>query len=165
MFMDGLTIVIFISLFVTIVIPPCAIFWLYWTDRHKSKFLYFDTTDTARFQSIEATNGHVVIDEGKTKRRFDIDRTKPKILHTFFGQKPLYFIRWNSSVPFEFDIKDGKLKKGEVSPATHGEIMKSTIIEKLMNPKSKGGEIVLYILIGAVIGVLLGVIIGKIVMK
>lgn len=162
--MEIFMLIIYISLIATVALPPFIVFFLYWTDRHKSKFIYFDTADTARMHSLEATNGHVVITEGKTVRRFDIDRSKPKLLSTFFGHKPLYFIRWNSAVPFEFDVKEGKLKKGEVSPATHGEIMKSTIIEKLMNPKTKGGEMLMYILIGVIIGALIGFIAGKFIM-
>jgi hypothetical protein len=140
---------------------PIVILFITWMDRLNSAFLYFDTAETCRLLSKQPRDGDVRITEGKKLKIFSVDRSKPKMLKSFFGHKPLYFLRWNSALPFEFDIKDGKLKKNEILPESLGEIQKSTVIEKLMNPKGATMNMIMFLILGAVIGILAGILIGK----
>lgn len=151
---------IFVLIF-GMVAPFIVIFLLYWTDRKTSRFIYFDSEDTCRTINKEAKDGKVVIDDDGVQKHFFLDDTKPKIIKTFFGHKPFYELKWNSVSPLKLDFKSNTLTDGKITPENLGQLKKSTIIEKLMNPKTDNMNIIIWLIIGAVIGILLGYIIGK----
>lgn len=143
------------------VAPFIVIFLLYWTDRKTDRYLYFDTEDTCRVINKESKDGKVIIEDGDVQKHFFIDETKPKMLKTFFSWKPLYVLKWNSISPMAVDFKANTLTDGKLTPENLGHMKKSTIIEKLMNPKGDNMNIIIWLIIGAVIGLLLGYIVGK----
>jgi len=141
--------------------PFLVIFLLYWTDRKTDRYLYFDTEDTCRIVSKESKDGKVVIEDDGVQKHYDIDKAKPKLIKTFFGIKPFYWLKWNGIAPLEINFQNNTLTDGKITPENLGQLKKSTIIEKLMNPKTDNMNIIIWLIIGAVIGILLGYIIGK----
>lgn len=157
-FMDFLLIGIIAGSIISI---PIIVLLLTWLDRLNSAIIYFDTTETCRLLSLKSQDGEIKIKEGDKLKIFDVDNSKPKQLKTFFGWKPLYFLRWNSTIPFSFDLKEGKMKKDELLPESLGELQKSTVIEKLLNPKGATANMIMFLALGGIIGLLSGIVIAK----
>jgi hypothetical protein len=53
------------------------------------------------------------------------------------------------------------MKKDELLPESLGELQKSTVIEKLLNPKGATANMILFLALGGTIGLLAGIVIAK----
>jgi hypothetical protein len=68
----------------------------------KSAFLFFDTNFTAKLVKKKVKDGKVVIENGE----YEVDKTAPFQLKSFFGSCPLYLMKWNSLYPMTFETKE-----------------------------------------------------------
>jgi hypothetical protein len=143
------------------VLPISMLFYLFWSGKDKSKFLYYETEDNCRLIDKEIKDGKVVITDNGIEKHFFLDNAKPKIIKTFFGLKSFYQIKWNAIAPLAIDFKANTLTDGKITPENLGQLKKSTIIEKLMNPKTSDMNIILWLIVGVVIGALLGYVASK----
>ena len=142
-----------------------ALIWYYIQDRNKSMFIYFDTENTARIIKKDARDGSVVVPEGQVKKTYILDKTKPKLVKTFFGWKPTYFISWNKPLPMEVDVTEGKMNKSSISPENLTNMLEMKSIDKLLNPKQDKLNILMLIALGVVLGMMAGILVAKYMIK
>lgn len=132
--------------------------WYYLQDRTKSLFYYFDTENTARVMKRDVKDGSVIIPNKKeTPKTFILDKTKPKLTKTFFGWKPTYYLKWNSALPMEIDLEEGKLKKSALTPENITNLLEMKAIDKLLSPKQEKFNMILFLAMGVVVGILAGI--------
>lgn len=130
------------------------ILWIYLiNDAKQSRFLRFNTEGEARIVHGNIDNQLFM----QKNKAWHIMKTKPIILNTKFGKRPLYIIKDDVSIPFIFEGKHLKLSSESLKNFTEHENIK-TIIK--LTSKNKG-EIFLFIAIGLVIGILVGIIGGQ----
>lgn len=153
-------IIIYLILTGLLIVPPMLIFMLYWFDRKTSRFLYFNTEDTCQMISSEVVDGNFHFNDGRIEKHFDIDKAKPVHVKTFFSIKPLYFLKWNSVAPLKVNIEQNKIEDIKMTPDSLGQLKKSTVIEKLMNPKGQGFNMFLFLILGVIVGAPVGYIIA-----
>jgi hypothetical protein len=68
----------------------------------RAAFLLFDTDFTAQLVRKNIKNGKVVLKDGE----HIVDKTKPLILQSGLGTRPLYLVKWNSIYPMTFELQE-----------------------------------------------------------
>lgn len=156
--MDSQTIMLLIIVIFSgfLVLPPMLIFWMYWSDRKKSKFLYFSSENICKIVSSEIMDGKFTLKEGKKEKIFDINESKPIQLETWLGLKPLHFVKWDSVAPLKVSLKNNTLEDVKITPDALSQLKKSNLIEKLLNPKESNMNIFLFMIVGLVVGGIAG---------
>jgi hypothetical protein len=149
-------IVLGMYLLILAVIIVTSVFVYFWLDSKKSRFLRF------------LTNGECQILKGNIKNQkfttktgtWHILKTRPIILNTFFGKRPMYLLRDDKCIPYEFDKTDsinGRLIMSSESLKNFCDHDNMKTILKLSLESFK--EKMMFLIIGLVMGIMTGLVI------
>lgn len=144
-----------LAIFVALMIGTMAlILWLYfWNDSRKSRFLRFLNNNEARIVKGNINNQKFQ----KKNKAWHINKARPILLKTLFGIRPLYLIRDDTAIAWEFDKKKKiGLSAESLKNFTDHENIKTVL--KLSSKDTK--EKMLFLIIGLVMGVVIGIIVG-----
>ena len=130
-----------------------AILWIYfYTDSKKTRFLRFYNSSQAGIIKGNIDNQKFI----SKNKAWHIDKAKPIFLKTPFGFRPLYLIKDNSAIAWEFDNK----RKMTMSSESLKNFCDHDNIKQLMKLTSaENKDKILFLILGMVAGVVAGMII------
>ncbi|MFQ6118298.1 MAG: hypothetical protein ACE5KE_00260 [Methanosarcinales archaeon] len=121
-------------------------------------FLYFNSKDICKLVKKKIKDGTVDI-EGK---KFIVDISKPRLLQTPLGYKPLYIVKWNNTEPAE---NINPLKFDYISPKFKERFdMTPEMLKKLIGLKILGNMIKTRISLGPIFMLVIGIAVGSLIL-
>lgn len=130
------------------------ILWFYfWHDSRQTRFLRFTSSNEAKI-----VKGNVDNQMFKQKnKKWHINKAKPILLNTFFGKRPMYLIKDDCAICWEF----GRAKKIKLSAESLKNFCDHENIKQILRlTVSDKKEKFLFLAMGAVVGAVIGILIG-----
>jgi hypothetical protein len=149
--MTGFYLILGIYVLILIAIVFISLFIYFWSDSKKSRFLKFNTE-----HECELLSGNIDNMKFRTKNKtWHIFKSKPIIINTLFGKRPLYLIRDESCLPFEFDKNKLVMSAESLKNFCDHDNMKTIL--KLTSEPFK--EKLIFLIIGCIMGFFMGIVI------